>query len=208
MSGLSILGRHSSINVRKVLFTADEAGLSYAHESQWGTAAAPANSPAYLSVNPNGLVPAIVDENGVLTQSNAICRYLAARAGRDDLLPAPPAARAVVEQWMDWQATDLNDACRCAFMGLVRRHPDYQDRAAIEKSAARWNDRMRLLDRRLQETGAFIAGGVFTLADVVVGLSAHRWRTTPLDHADVAAVRTWLALLDERPVFRRWTQHP
>jgi glutathione S-transferase len=41
----------------------------------------------------------------VLWESNTICRYLAAQAGREDLLPSAPVARARVEQWMDCQVT-------------------------------------------------------------------------------------------------------
>jgi glutathione S-transferase len=208
VSGLRVLGRSGSINVRKVLWTADEAGLSYTHEPQWGTPDAPTSSAAFRAINACALVPAIVDENGALSESNTICRYLAARAGRADLLPHAAADRARVEQWMDWQATELNDAWRYAFMALVRRHSDYQDGDAIGKSAARWNNLMRVLDGRLVETGAYVAGDIFTLADIVVGLSAHRWRMTPIDHADLAAVRAWLARLEERPPFRRWTAEP
>jgi glutathione S-transferase len=205
---LRILGRPSSINVRKVLWTADEAGVPYVYEPQWGTAEAPTRSAEFLALNPNALVPVLVDENGVLWESNAICRYLAARARREDLLPSDPAQRAKVEQWMDWQATELNEAWRYAFMALMRRHPDYQDAALIQKSASRWNKIMRLLDRRLETTGAFVAGDEFTLADIVIGLSAHRWRMTPIEHASLQTVDAWLRRLDQRPAFRRWTADP
>lgn len=205
---IRILGLPGSINVRKALWTADEAGVFYAHEPQWGTAEAPAGSAEFRAFNPNGLVPALVDEYGVLWESNTICRYLAARAGREDLLPAARADRARVEMWMDWQAAELNDAWRYAFMALVRRDPNYADSTSVERSAQRWNDMMRLLDRQLERTGAYIAGGAFTLADIVVGLSAHRWRSTPIDHAGLPAVAAWLLRLDARPAFKRWTGCP
>ncbi|MEZ5892696.1 MAG: glutathione S-transferase N-terminal domain-containing protein [Parvularculaceae bacterium] len=205
---LKILGRPSSINVRKVLCTAEEAGLSFEHEAQWGTSEAPTRSAEFMALNPNALVPVLIDEAGAIWESNAICRYLCDRAGRADLFPAAPAARARIDMWMDWQATELNGAWRYAFMGLVRRHPDFSDRASIAASAQNWNSMMRLLDRRLADTGAFIAGEAFTLADIVVGLSAHRWRSTPIDHAPVPAVRDWLARLDDREPFRRWTTFP
>jgi hypothetical protein len=69
----------------------------------------------------------IVEDDFVLWESNTICRYLACTRHRDDLLPTSPAARARVEQWMDWQATDLNTAWRHAFMSLVRESPAYSN---------------------------------------------------------------------------------
>lgn len=205
---LRILGRPSSINVRKVLWTAEEAGVSFKHEAQWGTAEAPTRSAEFMALNPNALVPVLIDEAGAIWESNTICRYLCDLAGRADLLPSAPAARARVEMWMDWQATELNSAWRYAFMGLVRRHPDYADPASVAASAHGWNSLMRLLDRRLAETGAYVAGENFTLADIVVGLSAHRWRSTPIDHAPAPQVRAWIERLEERDSFRRWTTCP
>src|SRR6266545_7256586 len=101
---LRILGRTSSINVRKVLWTAAETGLAFEHEAEWA-ATRDTWSPEYLALNPNGLVPVLICDEGVLWESNTICRYLAARARRTDLLSATPFARAEVEMWMDWQAT-------------------------------------------------------------------------------------------------------
>ena len=113
---LRILGRASSINVRKVLWTCREIGLDYRRED-FGTGFAPTNTPQFLAMNPNGQVPVIEDEAGVLWESNTICRYLAAKHARTDLLSADPRERAGVEQWMDWGATDLNSAWRYAFTG-------------------------------------------------------------------------------------------
>lgn len=199
---LQLLGRSTSINVRKVLWICAELDLPLELE-EWGAPGLDLKSPAFRALNPNGLVPVIRDGDFVLTQSNAICRYLAGRERRDDLLPTAPTARAVVDEWMDWQATELNVAWRYAFLALVRRHPAYTDAAEVARSIDAWNDRMRLLDARLDATGAFVAGPAFTLADVVIGVAAYRWTMTPIERPALAAVDAWMARLATRPAYRK-----
>lgn len=199
-----ILGKASSINVRKVLWTCAEIGLDPVRED-WGAGFADTAAPEFLALNPNGLVPVLVEADGarVLWESNTICRYLAAAHGRADLLPADPWGRAQVERWMDWQATELNGAWRPAFMGLVRRDPAFADPGAIAASLAAWNARMAILDAQLAATGAYVAGPGFTLADIVLGLSANRWLMTPMPARPAfPAVSAWLARLDARPGWR------
>lgn len=200
---LEILGRSSSVNVRKVLWTCAELGLPYAH-TEWGAGPLSLQDPAFLALNPNALVPVIRDGDLVLWESNTICRYLAAKAGRTDLLPAEPAARAQVEKWMDWQATELNNAWRHAFMGLVRKHPAYADPAQIATSVQAWNRQMRLLDDALRAGGSgYLAGAQLTLADVAVGLATHRWFMTPIaDRPALASVQAYYDRLGEQPGFR------
>lgn len=200
---LKILGRTSSLNVRKVLWTCDELGLAYERED-WGMGFASTRSPEFLALNPNGLVPVLIDEQGALYESNTICRYLAARYGHGHLLPVEPRPRAAVEQWMDWQATTLNPTWGYAFLALGRPTPGYDDPARIAASVAAWNAAMAILDQRLAETGAHAAGHDFTLADVVLGVSTHRWMATPMERANLPAVSAYYARLKERPEFGRW----
>lgn len=94
------------------------------------------DTPEFQRLNPNSLVPVLLDDDFVLWESNSICRYLARKAERWDLLPAEPQPAAEVEHWMDWQATEFNNAWRHAFMGLVRKDPRFQDPAAIKESIA------------------------------------------------------------------------
>jgi glutathione S-transferase len=193
---LELLGHSRSINVRKVLWLLDELGLPFAHDE------APAPE-ALRALNPNALVPVLRDGGFVLWESNAICRYLAARAGRFDLLPAQAAARARVEQWMDWQATDLNGAWRYAFMAKVRHSAAHADPAAIAASEAQWNRHMRILDAQLAQGGPYVLGAGFTLADIVLGLSTQRWLASPIERPALPAVQAYHAVLSERPGFRR-----
>lgn len=194
----TLLGRPSSINVRKVLWLCDELALPIAHDAM----DAPGDADRLLALNPNALVPVLIDGDAVLLESNTICRYLAAREGRTDLLPAAPLARARIEQWMDWQATELNGAWRTPFMALVRRSPAHQDPAAIAAGIAAWNRLMTLLDAQLEKTGAHVAGAEFTLADIVLGLSANRWLMTPIPRPALPAIDAWVARLERRAGYR------
>lgn len=198
---LKILGKSSSINVRKVLWLCVELDLPYEQE-EWGSGFRSTQVPEFIALNPNAMVPVICDGDFVLWESNAICRYLASQHNRADLLSDEPQARAIVEQWMDWQATELNNAWRYAFMGLVRNSPEHTDIAAIRASAENWNRRMAILEMQLSKTGAFVAGSTFTLADIVIGLSINRWFMTPIDHPVFPAVAEYYERLSERPGFR------
>jgi glutathione S-transferase len=197
---MKILGRASSINVRKVLWTGAEVGLTFETED-WGTGFRSTRDESFLALNPGALIPVLVDDDFVLWESNTICRYLAAKAGRTDLLPASLRERAEVERWMDWQATELNNAWRYAFMALVRKSPAHTDEAAIAASAAEWNRHMVLLDAQLQRTGALIASADFTLADIVLGVSTQRWFATPIERPKLHAVQAWFGRLNMRPAY-------
>jgi len=197
---LKLLGKSSSINVRKVLWTCAEIGLDFVQE-EWGSGHRSTDDDAFRALNPNAMVPVIVDGPLVLWESNTICRYLAMKHGRTDLLPSDAAGRARVEQWMDWQATELNNAWRYAFMALVRRSPEHADGAAIEASVRNWNRHMTLLEDQLARTRAFAAGSAFTLADVVLGLSLNRWMMTPMQRPALAHVVAYQERLSERPGF-------
>jgi glutathione S-transferase len=197
---LRILGKSSSINVRKVLWACAELGLAVEQEP-WGSGFRPTDEPGFLKLNPNGLVPVLEDGPLVLWESNTICRYLASRYAAGTLLPQDPVGRARVEQWMDWQATELNNAWRYAFMALVRNSPAHADADALAASVAHWNRHMQILERQLEKTGAYAAGPSFTLADVVLGLSTHRWFMTPMARPGLPAVSAYYERLSERPAF-------
>jgi glutathione S-transferase len=112
---LKILGKASSINVRKVLWTCAELRLPFERED-WGAGFRPTSDPGFLALNPNAMVPVIQDGDFVLWESNSIIRYLASQYGGLPLYPIEPRLRAGVDQWMDWQATDLNRSWSYAFM--------------------------------------------------------------------------------------------
>ncbi|AIY39245.1 putative glutathione S-transferase-like protein [Collimonas arenae] len=199
---LKILGKASSINVRKVLWACDELGLPFERED-WGSGFRATDTADYLALNPNAMVPVLCDGDFVLWESNAIIRYLAAAYGDGRLLPVAPRERARIEQWMDWQATELNNSWRYAFVALVRKNPDYSDAAALAASVASWTRHIGILEQQLATTGAYVTGNSFSLADIPLGLSVNRWLMTPLQHAHYPAVAAYFDRLSQRPGFLR-----
>jgi len=195
---MKLLGRLPSINVRKVMWTAAQLDLDLDRED-WGPGFRSPKEPEYLALNPNGLIPVLIDGDFVLWESTTICRYLASKHYATTLLPTEARARAKVEQWMDWQAGELNNSWRVAFMALVRGQPATPE--AIEAGVANWNRHMGILDAQLTKTGAHVTGDEFTLADVVLGLSAQRWKNAPIERAELPAVEAYLQRLSTRPGF-------
>jgi len=195
---LKVLGKASSINVRKVLWTCDETGRPFVLEDPV------LGSSEFRALNPNGLMPVIVDGDFLLWESNTIIRYLASDALAANLLPPEPRARALVEKWIDWQATEFNTAWRYAFQALVRKSPAHQNKAGIEASVRDWSKAVAIVDGQLSRSGGFMAGPAFTLADIPIGLSINRWFMTPIeDRPDFPAVGAYYDRLSERPGFMR-----
>lgn len=186
MTTLRILGRVTSSNVRKVLWTADLIGLEYAHED-WGLPLRDPKVPEFLRLNPNGTVPVIIDEGFVLWESSAIMRYLAQSRG-SELWPKDARERALVDQWLTWQATELLPSWLYAVTAFLAKNPEFTDPVRISQSVDKWSSNMRILDARLAEGGGYVANGRLSLADLALALSSHRWFSTPFDRPELPAV--------------------
>jgi glutathione S-transferase len=203
MSTLKIYGYAESINVRKVLWTCEELGLAFERED-WGGQYRPTSDPEFKSLNSAGMVPVIDDDGVVIWESNTIVRYLATSRGSTNLLPIQPAARARVEQWMDWQVSDFNNSWRGVFQGLVRKNPAFQDPVAIDVSMRQFSAMVGIVDAQLGRTGAFIAGDSFTAADIAIGLSLRRWHSIPLTLPRFLNVERYYERLLSRSGFQKY----
>ncbi|AYN96501.1 glutathione S-transferase [Pseudomonas sp. LTJR-52] len=197
---LTVLGKATSINVRKVMWTCEELGIPFTLE-EWGTGFRPTDDPNFLALNPNAMVPVIQDKGFVLWESNSIIRYLANHHNGEVLYPVENKARAIIDQWIDWQASTLNPSWSYAFQALVRRLPNHQDPEQISQSHHQWSACMAILDAQLQKTKGYVAGEVFSLADIPIGLSVNRWFETPVTHPHLPALNTYYDRLAERSGF-------
>ena len=199
---LKIYGRANSINVRKILWLCEEIALPYARED-WGRGFRPTSEPAFRQVSRFGLVPVIDDDGFVLRESNAIIRYLAASRGRRDLYPEDLRARATIEAWMDWAATDLFSGLRPVFIGLHVKTPEFADKpGAIEWGLWQWARQMQLLEAELAASGGpYISGEGFTLADIPIGLVVNRWFGLDFEKPELPAVSRYYERLSTRPAY-------
>lgn len=200
---LNIWGRISSINVRKVVWCAQELGLDF-QRTEAGGKFGIVQTPDYLRLNPNALVPAIDDGEGedrvVLWESNVIVRYLCAKHAPGKLYPERLAARFDAERWMDWQQTTLNPVSAGAFRQWIRTPAGQRDPAVIAHSVHATEPLFALLDAHLA-TRAFMLGDSFTMADIPVGCEAHRWFGLPQTEYTRPAwphVERWFADLRSR----------
>lgn len=198
---LRVLGRVTSINVRKVLWALDEMGLDYTRED-WGLPLRDPRVPEFLALNPNGQVPVMIEGEFVLWESNAILIYLAEREGQ--LLPDQLELRALALQWLGWQASELNPPWGYAVNALIRKTPGYDDPDKVAESMARWADKMAILEQQLQAQGPHIVGNGFSIADIVLGLSVHRWMSVPVDKPVFPAVGAYYERLLGREAGAKW----
>ena len=193
---LKIWGRLTSVNVQKVVWCADELGLEYERVEAGGKYGI-VNTPEYLAMNPNGLVPLIEHDGYVLWESNAITRYLAARYGEGSLWPTDIQMRADADRWMDWQAVSFNPAIGPGFWQLIRTAPEKRDAAVIEAARDSGEKKLALFDRHLA-TRDFVAGASFTMGDIPLGCSVDRWYKLPLPRESHPHVERWYQRLCER----------
>ena len=197
-----VLGRVTSINVRKVLWALDELGISYERED-WGLPIRDPKVPEYLALNPNGSVPVFIEDDGfVMWESKGIVLYLAQTRGA--LLPTDRPGLARSLQWLSWQATELNPPWMYALNSLVRKRPGFDDPAKIAESIATWTAKMEILEAELEKGNAFIAGDSFSIADIALGLSIHRWFIVPFDHKPLPHVQAYYERLKQRDAGARW----
>lgn len=197
---IKVWGRLNSINVQKVMWALEELGLAYERVDAGG-AFGLNDTPEYRRLNPNGLVPSIEHDGFVLWESNAIVRYLCEGSGSGRLWPADRQVRASADRWMDWHATALMPAMRDAFVQLVRMPAERRDAELVARSAVETERNVGILDAHLA-SHAYVAGEDFTMGDIAVGASVHRWLNMPLRREERPHLARYHAALMETPSAR------
>ena len=123
----------------------------------------------FLSLNPNGKIPAILDPDGpggepfALWESGAILLYLAEKAGK--LLPADPAQRYEAIQWVMWQMGGLGPMF--GQLGFFHKFAgrDYEDKRPRDRYAKESHRLIRVLEQRLADR-EWLVGDDFSIADI------------------------------------------
>lgn len=198
---LTIWGRRNSANLQKAMWAVGELGLAHERIDAGGSFGG-LDTPEYLAMNPNGLVPVIDDDGTIVWESHAVVRYLAAKYGSGSLWAEDPGERALSDRWMEWTATMLQPAfLGGVFWGGYRTPPEKQKPASVARSLARTNTLLGILDRHLADT-AFVAGDRLTMGDIPVGAQLYRYFTLDIERPRLPQVEAYYARLQERPAYR------
>ena len=91
-------------------------------------------------------------------------------------------------------------ACVLASVCLAAACAESKDAAPLADftSIADWNAKMKMVDEQIKRSGGYVANARFSLADIVVALSTHRWMMTPFDKPELPAVVTHYARAKSR----------
>ncbi len=203
---LKIWGRKNSSNVQKVLWTCAELDVAF-ERVDWGGAFGGNQDPAYLAMNPKGLVPTVKVGDLVIWESNTIMRYLCATRGGERLHPRDPGRRTQVERWMDWQLQSLGPPMTTLLLGYYRMPPEKRDPAALEAARQRGGELWAMVEGQLGR-GDYLAGDTLTLADITLGIFGHRWHSYPIERPDLPRLKAWYGRIAERPGFRAHVAGP
>jgi len=152
----------------KVSIMLEELGLPYeAHYVDIG--ANESWTPEFLSLNPNGKIPAILDPNGPggmplpLFESGAILVYLGEKAGQ--LLPADPAGRYQTIQWVFFQMANVGPMFGQVGFFYKFAGREYEDKRPLKRYVDESRRLLGVLDNRL-EGREWIMGNEYTIADI------------------------------------------
>ncbi len=160
-------------------------------------------TPDFLKINPNGRIPAIVDDGFPVFESGAILIWLAEKAGK--FLPGDPKARSTVIQWVMWQMGGLGPMM--GQLNVFKRYFPEHIPAAIDRYERESYRLFGVMDGRLAES-AYLGGDEYSIADIAAWpwVRAYEWPGLTLDgHPHLKA---WAERVDEREAVRRGVQVP
>ncbi len=173
-------------------------------------------TPEFLSLNPNGKIPAILDPDGpggkplALFESGAILVYLAEKTGK--LMPSGPAARYETLEWVFFQMAAVGPMF--GQLGFFHKFAgrDYEDKRPRDRYAAESKRLLGVLEARLADRD-WIVGGEYTIADIAMvgwvrNLVGFYDAGALVDYASLKHVPAWVERCVARPAVARGLQIP
>lgn len=197
---ITVWGRATSGNVQIVMWALAEIGLECKRIDVGGSFGG-TDTPEYLQMNPNKLVPTIQDGELTLWESAAIARYLGAKYGDDGFWPADPAVRAKIDQWAEWSKTTFGPALLTGiFWPLIGVREESRDTKALAAAVTRMQGLAEIIDARLSES-PYLGGERLAFGDCIFGTLLYRYFTLDFDRADTPHLRAYYDRLCDRPAY-------
>jgi glutathione S-transferase len=161
-------------------------------------------SPAFLAINPNGKVPALVDGGMRLWEANAIMCYLARAAG-SELWPSNTAGQIDVLRWLSWNSEHFTrHAGALYFQHLIRPRFLGQpaDAQAVAEATGFFKPFAQVLNDHLRGR-TYLIGEALTVADFAVAVTLPYAQEARIPVADFPEITRWHARLEALPAWRQ-----
>ena len=184
---------------RRVVSLLEEAGLEY-EPIKVDLLNGEHMSAQYLAINPNHQVPALIDGQTRLYESNAILRYLCVKNGLTDWYPDDLPARAAVEQWLDWTQCRLGPAVVSIVFNRVFLG-DKGDLEAIARGLEQMIELSAILEQEL-EGKVFLAGDRPSIADLALASNIFQLGLAG-EIPDTENIQNWYARVCEIEGFQK-----
>jgi glutathione S-transferase len=193
---ITIYGRPGS-RARRPLWVARELGLDVQNIEP---APGETKQPAYLAINPNGKVPALVDDGFTLFESFAESLYLAKKYGTGRLYPESVEQEALVWQWSFWGLNELErNLTVCLFERVIKPEAD-RDSGAADQAERDLQAPLGLLDTALAGR-PWLLGQAFSVADINLAAIAALARPSKVSLDSYGNVAGWLDRAVARPAY-------
>jgi glutathione S-transferase len=192
-----------TVNSRKVLAGLDLLGARYElNHVDYFTGAH--KKPEFLAINPNGAVPAAVDGDFALSESNAILQYAADLTGSDRHYPKDLKRRADVNRWLLWEGSTWFPSCYTFLVEYVVKPlmNTQPDASIIDKETPNWHRLAGILDARLAKSD-WLVGDDVTIADIAVAAPMHVHKLQRLPLSEHPNLERWMADIEELPCWQR-----
>ncbi len=191
-----------TVNCRKVVAGLDLIGAGYEDEllSYFG---GDHKQPEFRKVNPNAELPALVDGDLVLWESNAILVYGAEKTGNRTAYPADAKIRADIARWLLWECSKWFDAC---YVYLVQNvvNPildSTPDQAVLDAHEPAFRNLASILEAAL-EGREWLCADNPTIADIAVAAPMHLHAVQKLPLDDYPNIRGWIARVEGLPCWQ------
>ena len=198
---LEIWGRPYSSNVIPVIWAASECGVKYKLKLAGGSFGK-LDTEAFGQMNPNRMIPTIVDGDFALWESHVIVRYLCGKYANGSLYPTDIQQRAIADQWMEWSGTLAFPPVIQLFFATVRTEPDARDAEKIQNHLNEASETLQILDNHLVNN-KYVAGDDFTMGDIPLGAVAYRYFNVEVKRPALPHIEAWYQRLCERPAYKQ-----
>jgi glutathione S-transferase len=192
----------TAANVLKLRAALAEAGVEYGYVAL-DLSKGDQRQPEFLAINPHGKVPALVDGDLALAESDAILWYVGEKFPAAAMLPSTCQSRAIVMQWCAFASTGLYTASYDIHVHTTWAEPANRSAFVAERGRVALDRALAVLDKRLSGR-EFVADAGFSVADYAVAAVVLMIRTRgQTDLAKYSNVMAHLARIEARPAWKQ-----